>query len=145
MRKLYDIFLDFFHRKQPTVTDLAVEVLKFDFLLSEGKMGLPASLSPYGCKESRARFRELCASEDYLKAYLPELVGYSSREINKRIRIERFEYKVSTLSPRTPWAYPESGSEMICFDYAQRHPVTGYAKWTVLPEANSCSHGGDCD
>lgn len=145
MRKLYDIFLDFFHRKQPTVTDLAVEVLKFDFLLSEGKMGLPASLSPYGFKESRARFRELCASEDYLKAYLPELVGYSSREINKRIRIERFEYKVSTLSPGTTWVYPESGSEMICFDYAQRHPVTGYAKWAVLPEANSCSHGGDWD
>jgi anaerobic magnesium-protoporphyrin IX monomethyl ester cyclase len=133
LRKLYDIFFDFLQSRRPDWQEVTVELLKFDFLLSESKSGLPASLSPYGSKECRALYRDLFASEGFLEQQFPYLVGFSPREISKRIRTEQFHYGVSSLSQDAHFVCPKKRDEIICFDYGRLDPVTGHAKWIVLP------------
>ena len=143
---LYNILYDFYKEKLARNGEelgIFTAFLKYDLLLHEGKVKLPAwAESPpllENFNEWRYRFLD---DENKVEEYLPHLLGKRVQEILKLVCFEVFNYDPP---PDYPWSLniynqegqgtghmsPEKGTYIILFDYSKRKQ--GHTGTVLLP------------
>jgi radical SAM superfamily enzyme YgiQ (UPF0313 family) len=100
---------------------MLAELLRFDFLASDGSGSLPQILR----REAAPGFKEKCfdflREERNVARYLPQYVGIPAKQTIKKVQFEEFEFNVLTMEKT-------DGKTVLLFDYSNKDSVSGLFK-----------------
>jgi len=129
-RQLYSIFMDYINTTVAADEyGLINELLKLDFLASDGNNKLPEGI----LRQLPVFFKEKCfdflKNEENIKKYLPSFVGQPAKQIYKHVHFEYFVYDVIDIKEGQPALKKDT---IILFDYSCRNKVTGLYNYQKL-------------
>ena len=99
------------------------ELLRFDIFLGDNMKNIPQSIERDQSEEERKWEREFYENPENIEKYLPELVGYTPRQLLRMCRIEFFD-----IDPITG----EDKKTAVLFDYYGRDELLNKAKSAVV-------------
>ena len=99
------------------------ELLRFDIFLGDNMKNIPQSIERVRSEEERKWEREFYENPENIEKYLPELVGYTPRQLLRMCRIEFFD-----IDPITG----EDKKTAVLFDYYGRDELLNKAKSAVV-------------
>jgi len=95
---LYKILLEYFKENIKGDVEVFKEVIKFDFLSSNKDMPLPEYLRRDNSVLTKGKIREFFSKKENTEKYLPELSGFSIKDINKYVILEEFDFDILSFS-----------------------------------------------
>lgn len=122
---LYDILHDFYRERLASSgeeLDIFTAFLKYDLLLHDGKVKLPAWAESKTVIEDFNNWRyNFLADEKNLERFLPHMVGKGVKDILKQVRFEIFDYDPTA-------DFRQKGPYVVLFDYSKKHTGTVFLR-----------------
>ncbi|NMA84018.1 MAG: DUF4080 domain-containing protein, partial [Epulopiscium sp.] len=126
--QLYKILFDFFQHTQERVdVSQFKEVLLFDMYLQENVKTRSEWNNPSIDPMDKDKIRDFFKDEGIISTYLPQLVGYNSRQISRMAHIEIFQYDWIDWMQQQENQMPMKKKTAILFNYHDRSHVLGQA------------------
>ncbi len=126
----YEILLSFACKKNPAREALYRELLTFDYYLREKAKSRPAFAN---CQDVyRDEIWDFYCKEEVEPKYLSAYQEYHARQTMKMTHMEGFWYPVWKAGKEEIQKLEKSC--FVLFDYAVRSPLSGDAKYVVIPE-----------
>ncbi|NLK21318.1 MAG: B12-binding domain-containing radical SAM protein [Epulopiscium sp.] len=127
---LYTILLEFFIKSVGYNEEIFKELLKFDMYLIEKVKRFPSWMSS-SYDDYKTRIREFYRNEGNIREYLPKLVGYSPKDISRRVHLEVFpiDFTGWIKSIETGGDLADIGKKptAILFDYYLKDNILGHS------------------
>ncbi len=121
----YQALLHFAQRQDPENVALYSELLTFDMYLRENLKSRPEFFRDL--QSYKEAIRSFYQKEEEQRRFLPDYIGYDSKQLAKMTHLEPFSYAVWDRENPAP-----SGG-FVLFDYRKRSPLTYEARTVVLP------------
>ena len=125
----YEVLLAFACEQNPAREGLYRELLTFDFYLREKAKSRPSYAG--GVEEYREVIWEFYCREEETPAYLEGYKEYHARQTMKMTHMEAFTYSVWEKEPEKV-STKLSEALFVLFDYKERNPLTGDAKYNII-------------
>ena len=127
----YQVLLDFAEEMDPKQSTLYRELLTFDLYLRENMKSRPdfaRDLTPF-----KEQIRSFYQKEEKEREFLPDYIGYDSRQLAKMTHLEPFSRSV--LEQTAVWDMDNKTSQggYVLFDYKRRNPLTYEARTVFIP------------
>ncbi len=121
----YQVLLSFALAHDTAYADVYRELLTYDLYLRENAKSRPEFAKDL--QDYKEQMREFYRQGEETRAYLPEYVGYDSKQLARMTHLEPFFYPVECFPSRAE-IEPETEPTCVLFDYKTRNPLTGEAR-----------------
>lgn len=126
-RELYRVFVEFIKPILPeSYIGYVMDLVKLDFLSSEGTMSLPEGIGRQEVQNFKERCFEFLKDEQAIKKYLPDFVDMPAKQIFKKVHFEVFDYDVAQVCEEKSITSCET---IIMFDFNKRDDITGLYRY----------------
>ncbi len=131
----YQMLLEFVREFDPEYEAIYRELLTYDMYLREKLKSRPEFAEDL--QEYKEQFRSFYRQEEERRVYLPEYVGYDSKQLARMTHLEAFSYPVWEMPPRKKIKRADTPI-LVLFDYRERNPLTGEARNIKLCNRQKC-------
>jgi len=123
--ELYDKLFEFFKYYTPVEKELNVlkELLRYEIYLGDNMKTIPKSLEREASEEEKQFERDFYINEDNVEKYIPQLKGYTPKQLLRMCRIEFFDINIETK---------KKGVSAVLFDYYDRNIISNKSKAYVV-------------
>ncbi|WP_027338840.1 B12-binding domain-containing radical SAM protein [Halonatronum saccharophilum] len=131
LESLYKYLQEFYREYCVKEEDIFNEILKFDYLLRRRKVDIPDFFNKYEVDDYKDKFNNFTRDKEMIDKYLPDLSGFSARQIRRKIQIESFKYDILNVIDGSKEGIKE-GLIAILFNYSNKEGLFNKANFSRI-------------